>query len=118
MANAMIAIRPYRHEGMWVFDDPAAGLEHEPFVAGVPEMIEAFIKDIPDAESGFDLLFSAEPFPGYQAKLIWLRREYEGNWYGWPETRQEGWLCPALFKYFSEAPPTIYAKAEAITNER
>jgi hypothetical protein len=25
----------------------------------------------------------------------------------------EGWLCPALFKYFEVAPKEIYAKAEA-----
>jgi hypothetical protein len=111
MANALIVIRPYRREGVWVFDDPAAGLEQEPFVAGVPEMIERFVAGIPDAENGFELTFSAEPFPGHQAKLIWLRREYEGNWYGWPETRQEGWLCPALFRYFEKAPEALYCLA-------
>jgi hypothetical protein len=26
----------------------------------------------------------------------------------------EGWLCPALLKYFGTAPPELYAKAEAI----
>ena len=25
----------------------------------------------------------------------------------------EGWLCPALFRYFDEAPEEIYVKAEA-----
>ena len=24
----------------------------------------------------------------------------------------EGWLCPALFKYFDEAPDTIYVRFE------
>jgi len=27
----------------------------------------------------------------------------------------EGWLCPALFKYFEKAPKEIYVKAEAAT---
>jgi hypothetical protein len=26
----------------------------------------------------------------------------------------EGWLCPALLKYFAQAPPELYVKAEAI----
>ena len=29
-------------------------------------------------------------------------------------TGAEGWLCPALFKYFPEAPPSLYARAERI----
>jgi hypothetical protein len=24
----------------------------------------------------------------------------------------EGWLCPALFRYFEAAPPELYVKAE------
>ena len=26
----------------------------------------------------------------------------------------EGWLCPALFKYYSEPPPKIFVKAEPL----
>jgi hypothetical protein len=26
----------------------------------------------------------------------------------------EGWLCPALFRYFDEAPAELYVKAEAL----
>ena len=32
--NAIRAIHPYRHEGLWVFDDEAVGLRQEPFVSG------------------------------------------------------------------------------------
>jgi hypothetical protein len=39
------------------------------------------VKDIPDAQKGFRLLFSATPFPGYSLKLEWAREEYGGNWY-------------------------------------
>jgi hypothetical protein len=28
----------------------------------------------------------------------------------------EGWLCPALFKYFDKAPAELYAKAESKNN--
>ncbi|MEP3278317.1 MAG: hypothetical protein ABJN26_00035 [Stappiaceae bacterium] len=48
---------------------------------GIPDMINEAVGDIPDAEKGFKLLFSANPFPGYQRKLSWLREEHGGNWY-------------------------------------
>jgi hypothetical protein len=60
------------------------------------------------------MLFSASPFPGAQVTLEWLREEFGGNWYRWPEGKMEGWLCPALFKYFDQAPPRLFAKVEAI----
>ena len=32
--NAIRAIHPDRHEGLWVFDDETVGLRQEPFVSG------------------------------------------------------------------------------------
>lgn len=112
--NAIMAIAPYRDLGTWVFDDPTTGLVKEPFVAGVPEMIEVLVKDIPNADQGFRLLFSAKPFPGHQKQLRWLRSDGTGNWYALDEPPMEGWICPAMFKYYSEAPKNLYVKAEAI----
>ena len=89
---------------VWAFDDAMAGLVQEPFVCGVPEMIEQWTRDIPGAESGFTLLFSSVPFPSYQAELLRLREEFGGNWYRESSTGMEGWLCPALYKYFESAP--------------
>jgi hypothetical protein len=34
MAVAVCAAHLYRHQGLWGFDDEAAGLTREPFVAG------------------------------------------------------------------------------------
>lgn len=82
MANAIHIIMPYRHASTWVFDDPRVGLSQEPFVSGIPEMIDVMVADIPNAEKGFRLLFSTAPFPGYQVKLEKVRAEYEGTWYG------------------------------------
>lgn len=115
--NQIMVIRPYRYHGTWVFDDERVGLEREPFVAGVPEMIDAFVGDIPDAERGFRLLFSGRAFPGYQLRLERVREEIEGYWYRWPEGEMEGWLCPALFKYFDEAPAELFCKAEAVGDD-
>ena len=111
--NAINLIVPYRYEGMWVFDDARVGLDKEPFVSGADTMIDVLVADIPNAQKGFRLLFSATPFPGYQVKLEWAREEYGGNWYFSPDFKMEGWLCPALFKYFEKAPKEIYVKAEA-----
>ena len=77
--NAISVIVPYKYEGMWVFDDPAAGLMREPFVSGIDVMIDKLVASIPNAAKGFRLLFSPTPFPGYTVKLEWRREEYEGN---------------------------------------
>ena len=112
MANVLMVIQPYWYQGTWVFDDEAADLDKEPFVQGVPEMIDDLVKDIPNARSGFVLLFSSQPFAGHQAELTWVREEYGGNWYRAKDQPAEGWLCPALFRYFDRAPESLYVKAE------
>ena len=110
--NSLFVIAPYKHEGMWVFDDPAVGLSHEPFIAGIDTMIDKMVAGIPNAQKGFRAVFSATPFPGYSEKLEWRREESGGNWYYDDHFKIEGWLCPALFKYFPKAPREIYIKVE------
>ncbi len=112
--NQIMVISPYFAHGTWVFDDPRVGLVQEPFVMGIPEMMDDLVRDIPNAQSGFRLLFSAAPFPSYQRKLTWIREEMGGNWYKADTPPMEGWLCPALFKYFASAPAEIYVKAEPL----
>jgi hypothetical protein len=114
-ANALMVIVPYRHAGTWVFDDASAGLVREPFVAGVPEMIDEMVAGISSATNGFRLLFSAQPFPGYQKKLVWLRGDMGGNYYRMDGTQREGWLCPAMFRYYQTPPKELYVKAEPKT---
>jgi len=113
--NAIMVIAPHRYQGTWVFDDSSAGLVREPFVAGVPEMIDVLVKDIPNADKGFRLLFGATPFPGHQKKLTWLRGDSGGNYYALDDPPMEGWICPAMFKYYSKAPASLYVKAEPLT---
>ena len=103
-----MAIAPYWQDGTWVFDDDDVGLRAEPFVAGIPEMINDLVSEIPDARQGFRMIFSAQPFPGYQRELIWIREEFGGNWYWDTHLSLEGWLCPAMFRYFSAAPEKKY----------
>jgi hypothetical protein len=112
--NSLFVIAPYKYEGMWVFDDPRVGLSREPFIAGIDTMIDRMVADIPQAEKGFRAVFSAAPFPGSTEKLEWRREESGGNWYYNERFKMEGWLCPALFKYFPTAPKTIFVKVEEL----
>ena len=113
--NQIIAIYPYKESGLWVFDDERVGLDKEPFISGADTLIERALeaKGIVDGENGFRLLFSAGEFPGYDLKLAWVREGDGGNWYRSKEFEMEGWLCPAMFKYFDTAPKELFAKFES-----
>ncbi|MEF9475383.1 MAG: hypothetical protein L0958_01495 [Candidatus Mariimomonas ferrooxydans] len=111
MNNSIMVIHPYKYEGTWVFDDKRVGLVREAFVSGADTIIDKMVEDIPNAEKGFTLLFSSKQFPGHQVvEFEWIRKEDGGNWYNCKKINEEGWLCPALFKYFDEAPQKIYAQ--------
>ncbi|MBW4646388.1 MAG: hypothetical protein KME23_25920 [Goleter apudmare HA4340-LM2] len=114
MTKAIMVIFPYQLNQTWVFDDEQMGLSQEPFLGGIPEIIDILVQDLANVDEGFKLLFSANPFPGYQVELFWLRVENNGHWYYWSRKKIEGWLCPALLDYFSEPPNKIYCKAESL----
>jgi hypothetical protein len=126
-----MTIYPYLLGSTWVFDDERTGLKEEAFVLGMTEMISRFVrsKSIPNAAKGFALTFGAEPF-NHDAELTWLSptevaEEFNGspsqlpgngNWYRGLVAGEEmiGWLCPALFCYFDQAPAKIFVKAEPL----
>jgi len=127
-----MTIYPYLlDDACWVFDDEGVGLKEEAFVLGMTEMIFEVVraKAIPNAVKGFALTFAAEPF-GHDVELKWLspieaanahgcsvnELPENGNWYAGDVFGEYmfGWLCPALFLYFNEAPPKIFVKAEPL----
>ena len=128
----ILTLYPYLLGQTWVFDDERTRLKEEAFVLGMSEMISRLVKEksIPDAEMGFAMHFSDEPFDGADAELAWLRSDDSqvvpgqdgsasqmlGNWYKGTVVGQEmeGWLCPALGLYFGSAPAHIFVKAEPI----
>jgi hypothetical protein len=110
--NTLNIISPYRHNGTWVFDDERHDLVREPFISGADTLIDRAVTDIPNADEGFNLIFSAGPFPGHQYRLERREAEFDGNWYYLAEFDAEGWLCPALLHYFEEAPEEIFVKVE------
>ena len=113
--NVINVIRPYKWSGIWVFDDELVGLDKEAFVAGADTMIDMALakKGIQNGEDGFVMIFSASPFPGADYQLEWQREETGGNIYLWREAGQEGWLCPALLRYFDSPPQQIYVQLRA-----
>lgn len=112
--NSILVIAPYKYNGAWVFDDERFGLVREPFVGGVPEMIDVLVADIPAADKGFRLTFSAKPFPDSEKKLTWVRGDMGGNYYEIDDPPMEGWICPALFNYYDKAPPELFVKADPL----
>lgn len=110
--NSINVIAPYKYLNTWVFDDPRVGLSQEPFVSGADRMIDRIVADISDADRGFLMMFSGSEFPGHQIRLDWRRKDGGGNWYFSSQLNMEGWLCPALLKYFAEAPKQLYVQVK------
>ena len=75
-------------------------------------MIDMLVASLQDADKGLAAYFSGHPFPGAQMQLERFREEHGSNWYRLAGTDQEGWLCHAMFKYFSKTPSRLYAEAD------
>ena len=111
--NAINVIAPYKHFSMWVFDDPNVGLRQEPFVGGADTSIDRMVASIPYAEDGFVMVFSGTEFPGYQQRLELVGPQGSGNRYRSRELAMDGWLCPALLRYFEEPPEELFVQVQA-----
>ena len=111
----MNTIIPYwdNDSGTWVFDEPNVGLIKEPFVLGVPEMIDGLVKDIPGARDGFKLSFSSSPISDQDYVLSKLQADMGGWWYQDKDGRK-GWLCPAMFLFFTQAPELIHVQVNSL----
>ena len=112
--NAIITLFPFKYKSVWMFNDKTTNLKNEAFVLGIDSMLDILTKDIPKAENGFRLTISDSPFPNHTVTLQRRSREGGGRWYWSPDYKIEGWLCPALFKYYLIAPKRLYARADAI----
>ena len=64
--NSVLVINPYKLNGVWVFDDEQKGLDQEPFVSGMGEIIDFMSLNLPSPEKGFTALFSSKQFPSAQ----------------------------------------------------
>ena len=107
--NTIMFLDIRRSGGTWIFDDAARGVVAEPFVSGIPAMIDHMVEQalglrIDEAR----IYFSETPFPGHMHVWKWLSEEWGGNWYKDILTDRVGWLCPCMYKFFAEAPEYIY----------
>jgi hypothetical protein len=73
----VMVLFPYKLNGDWVFDDARVGLYQDPFIAGMPAIIDRIVADakIKNPDDGFKLVLSTSPLgdrngPTYQYKLI------------------------------------------------
>lgn len=110
MSNGLNTIKPYWHDGAWVFDDPWRGLWAKPFIARTPEIIDQVLRGAGfRPRQPFTVTFADREFPalGYRFVLELVREDREGHWYRWGG--MEG-LCPALVRYFDAAPECIYCR--------
>lgn len=112
MNNSIFTIRPYRRGEVWCFDEPSLNIHAEPFVGKTNAIIDAMLIRVGLDEDSFTALFSSQRFPSPHLWLQWSKEEYGGNWYHDETTKLQGWLCPCLLRFFSEAPKNIYVSAQ------
>lgn len=108
--NTINIITCYWSDGTWCFDDPARGLLKEPFILGIDAILtRACFLAMPLVDvkkDGFRLTFSHQGFPG--AAMTAERQEEDSGGYWYTVGGMRGWLCPALFKFYPEAPERIF----------
>ena len=126
--NQLLVIYPYPTTSFflpgysgWAFDDERTGLVGEPFVHGMPKIIDTLLKIQNMERKKFRLSFSIDFFPEYHLKLQLMKTDvFAGNYYKvieGPEfmLRMKGWLCPATLLYYEQYPEFLYLKAEEYT---
>lgn len=110
----MLCIEIYKFNGTWCFTDVQRELVHEPFVLGIPEIINTVLKEneLYEEDKNYRVLFAEQEFPQCHGALTQTREEFNGAWYEW--NNQEGWLCPATLAFFDYFPDNIYFRFEKL----
>lgn len=112
--NNIFILEPTRSRyGIWTFDDVNTGLVQEPFVGETNDLIDLMVREkghsIQDASKGIALMFSPEPFPGYQSEIVLTETSPHGSTYHCEKWNINPWLCPALYRYFPAAPQRLFS---------
>lgn len=110
MDSKVYKITPYLWGAFLVFDEKEHGLEKEPLIEGVPEILFELCDKHKVKKQVFNLYFSEAPFTDYQLQAT--RAEEQGGGYWYVAGDKRGWLCPALFCYFEKAPDNLYFKVD------
>ena len=72
--NAINVIKPYRWEGMWVFDDSAVGLVKEPFVSGADDMMDLLAAGMEGAPDELTEAATSSLIRGGGARVMQMKR--------------------------------------------
>jgi len=115
--NSIFILEPTRNAyGIWSFDDANTGLVKEPFVGDTNILIDNMVLEagykLESAANGIALLFSPDPFQGYQSEIYLIETTPWGSTYVNDKWDIEPWLCPALYKYFPEAPKRLFSQVK------
>lgn len=121
--NSIYTMQVYYDGGSWVFDNPAVGLIKEPFVAGADEIFDeiAHLRAVDPSKAVIDIVFSDVQFPGWELMAEHLGPSMGGDDYSVIASEYETledhdfWLCPALLKYFSDAPNRIFMRVTKVS---
>lgn len=117
--NSIFPLYAYRHHGMWVFDDEATGLVKEPFVSGADILFDHMAgRHLDGTNTEVSIAFSTTPMPGYDVSFTLTGADgHDGHYYKVTEFVGDEdmvgfpfWLCPALLKYYPQAPKNVYIK--------
>ncbi|MEM9155440.1 MAG: DUF6717 family protein [Cyanobacteria bacterium P01_F01_bin.33] len=98
------------NSGSWMFDDETHQIYREPFVRGSSEILDDIASQT-ERDRDMTLIFSDEPVDEWDYSLELIRKEDGGALYYSEEFDRVGWLCPALYVYFSSTPAKLYLKA-------
>lgn len=98
----------------WVFDDEANKLAQEAFVAGMDEVIDLLVENIPNAYDGFTLCMredvGSDEFPFIAITHDTAMHHNllgQSNYYWCNELSTKVWLCNNLYRYVDHTPQTI-----------
>lgn len=113
-----VFLRWHQGENTWCFDIPFAGIIDEPFVDGIPELIEFHLNrkgKLKEAKkTGICVLFSGTTKKpdcfknGIYAKLQRREEDNGGCWYWDAAAKAHGWLCPNLYQFFARPPRQVH----------
>ena len=112
MNNSIFVIKPYKWEGLWVFDDANVGLVKEPFVGGADTMIDIATAHLPNAEKGFVAAFSANYFPNAQIVLEWAKGRRRRQRLSLEGQREGGLAVPGAAPLFCRRPAKLYIQVK------
>lgn len=104
----------YRQKDRWFFDDDSRNIHYEEFVSGIPEIILAVAKN-PEA-TRVKLEVHTSPIQsadGVLDRISDSNVNEPGVYYSMGTLR--GWFCPTFWKYFDEAPATLWIRIIKVT---